>query len=462
MKKLVSLCYTERLHKSPGLIHVGFAGRAPSVSVSDLLAWLFVLLFSAQAQAVSVERMRVRAAPDHTRFVFDLSGPVEHRVFALSKPDRLVLDIKKARMLKSLPRLSADPYIKGIRSAAWSNGDLRIVFDLRRAIVPKSFLLKPTGSFGHRLVLDIYAAKGDRPQAVMTAIPDDPAPRDVFVAIDAGHGGEDPGAQGPHGVQEKQVVLRIARELARQINAREGMRAVLVRDGDYYLSLRKRMQVARKHGADLFVSIHADAFKNPRARGSSVYVVSRRGASSEAARWLAEKENAADLVGGVSLGGKDPLLASVLLDLSQSATLRASTLAAREVFNALRSVGKIHGRRVQKAGFMVLKSPDIPSMLIETAFISNPEEERKLNDPAHQKKLAAAILKGISRYFDKHTPEGTLLARRKLPVKHRIRRGETLSGIAARYAVSLDKLRLENRLRGDRIVVGQILRIPKG
>ncbi len=438
------------------------AGPWPPAFRMPTLYWLLTLLLAWRVDAATVEQMRVRVAPDHTRFVFELSQGVEHRVFALSKPERLVLDLKGARLRASLPKLSSDRLVQRIRSARRGNGDLRVVFDLRKRVVPKSFVLPPAKGYGHRLVLDLRAADSTHKRPVMTALKEEPRPRDVVIAIDAGHGGEDPGATGPHGVREKNVVLAIARELARQVDAIEGMRAVLVRDGDYYLSLRKRMEVARKHGADLFLSIHADAYRNPRARGSSVYVVSRRGASSEAARWLAEKENASDLVGGVRLEDKEPMLAEVLLDLSQSATLDASTQAAREIFKALRSFGPIHGSRVQRAGFVVLKSPDIPSLLVETAFISNPEEERKLADPKFRKRLASTILAGIRRYFDRHTPEGTLLARRKQPIEHRIRRGETLSGIAARYDVSLDLLRRENRLRGDRIVVGQILRIPKG
>ncbi len=439
--------------------------KLPDPLRSALFSWiLFGLLagFATDVAAASVSEVRAHVAPDHTRFVFELSAPIEHRVFALSRPERLVVDLKQTRLSGRMPALPSNPLVKGIRSAARKGGDLRVVFDLRQRVVPKSFLLSPVEGRGYRLVVDLRAADRPRRGPVMTALPEASRARDVVIAIDAGHGGEDPGAIGPHGTHEKQVVLAIARELARQIDAVEGMRAVLVRSGDYFISLRKRMEIARKQGADLFVSIHADAFRNPRARGSSVYVVSQRGASSEAARWLAERENASDLIGGVRLDGREPAVAEVLLDLSQSATLRDSILAAREVFRSLRSIGKIHGSRVQRAGFVVLKSPDIPSMLIETAFISNPEEERKLADPVHQKRLASAILKGIQRYFDQHTPEGTLLARRKQPIRHRIRRGETLSGIAARYAVSLDRLRRENRLRGDRIVVGQILKIPRG
>lgn len=239
------------------------------------------------------------------------------------------------------------------------------------------------------------------------------------------------------------------------------MRAVMTRTGDYYVGLRKRMKIARQHKADLFVSIHADAFHDSRVRGSSVYTLSNRGASSEAARWLAESENAADLVGGVSLDDKDDLLASVLLDLSQTATRQASMDAADQVYRQLKGLGKTHGKRVQQAGFMVLKSPDIPSMLVETAFISNPNEEKRLRDPKHQQKLAKSLVKGVRSYFHTMPPPGTYLAARQ-PRKHVISRGETLSVIAQQYRVSLASLRSVNGLAGDHIRIGQVLKIPGG
>jgi N-acetylmuramoyl-L-alanine amidase len=241
------------------------------------------------------------------------------------------------------------------------------------------------------------------------------------------------------------------------------MRAELTRNGDYFIGLRKRMALARARRADLFVSIHADAFRDKRVRGSSVYVLSQRGASSEAARWLAEKENAADLVGGVSLDDKDGVLASVLLDLSQSATRHASLSAASKVYRELGRVGKVHGRRVQQAGFMVLKSPDIPSMLVETGFISNPAEERNLRDPKYQERMAKAIMAGVQRFFDDAPPPGTLLAeRQKKTQKHVIARGDTLSEIADRYEVSLAALRRKNDIRSEHLIrVGQVLVIPE-
>ena len=254
------------------------------------------------------------------------------------------------------------------------------------------------------------------------------------------------------------VVLKLAQRLQRLIDREPGMRAVLTRKGDYYVDLRKRMEIARSHGADLFVSIHADAFRDKRVSGSSVYILSRNGASSEAARWLAEQENAADLVGGVSLDDKDEVLASVLLDLSQTATISASTDVATQVLGGLKRLGRTHKRHVERAGFMVLKSPDIPSILVETAFLSNPEEERKLNSPAYRRKLAAAVLSGIKAYFLESPPPGTIFEKRR----HVIASGDTLSGIASRYGVSLARLRNANELHADLVRVGQVLNIPAG
>ena len=320
--------------------------------------------------------------------------------------------------------------------------------------------MAPEGRYGHRLVIELEA--GGRPTPVLRV--DDGMERDLVIAIDAGHGGEDPGAIGRGGTKEKDVVLAVARRLAAEIDAEPGMRAVLVRTGDYFLRHRDRMERARRHRADLFVSIHADAFKNRRARGSSVYVLSQKGATDEAARWLAARENAADLVGGVSLDDKDDMLASVLLDLSQNASIGASLDVGDHVLKRLGHIGRLHKRTVQQAGFLVLKSPDIPSILVETAFISNPEEEQLLRSRTHQARISAAVLSGIREYFYANPPPGTWVAHNlhHRPREHVISRGDTLSGIATRYNVSLTALRRFNGLSGDRIRIGQVLRIPTG
>jgi N-acetylmuramoyl-L-alanine amidase len=298
--------------------------------------------------------------------------------------------------------------VKLVRMAHRSTGELRVVLDLSRPIQAKSFLTAPNKRYGYRLVIDLGATQGvDTPVRVEHARPD---ARDLVIAIDAGHGGEDPGAIGKNGTREKDVVLAIARELALKINAEPGMKAVLTRNGDYFVPLRDRMRRARAQAADLFVSIHADSIRDPRIDGSSVYILSQRGATDEASRWLAERENASDLIGGVSLDDKDGVLASVLLDLSQSASLNASQVAAERVLRQLNRVGEIRKPQVQQARFMVLKSPDIPSMLVETAYISNPQEELRLRAQPHQAKLAAAIHQGVHDYFYANPPAGTRIA----------------------------------------------------
>jgi N-acetylmuramoyl-L-alanine amidase len=428
------------------------------------LVSVLLLLFVSPLWATQIDGVRLWTAPDHTRLVFDASSPAEHSVFSLTGPDRLVIDFEAATLGKEFDAEQvADRHLKGMRHAVRPDGRLRVVLDLKQAVRPKTFLLKPTASYGHRVVVDLYPVGATRQPRVAKTTKDNQRARDVVVAIDAGHGGEDPGASGSkYGTKEKTVTLEIAKRLKRLVDAQPGMRGELTRTGDYFIGLRKRMALARKHRADLFLSIHADAFRDKRVRGASVYVLSRRGASSEAARWLAEKENASDLVGGVSLDDKDAMLRSVLIDLSQSATRHASLSAASQVYQQLGRVGKTHGRRVQQAGFMVLKSPDIPSMLVETGFISNPGEERNLRNPRFQERMAKAIMHGVRAYFKESPPPGTLLAERQTKtVKHVIARGDTLSEIADRYQVSLASLRRENRIRSDNhIEIGQVLLIP--
>jgi N-acetylmuramoyl-L-alanine amidase len=417
-----------------------------------------------QAAQISVNGVRVWSAPDHTRLVFDTAAPVAHRLFTLDQPERLVIDVENALLEAKLPTTGKrNRLIRRIRSSVRAGQDVRVVLDLKSPIRAKSFMLKPNEQYGHRLVIDLEPKTTDDPRPVaQVALRRDKSEvgRDLIIAIDAGHGGEDPGAKGPSGVFEKNVVMDIARKLAEKVDAEPGMKAVLIRTGDYYIGLRKRIHKAREERADLFVSIHADAFRDPKVGGASVYTLSQRGASSEAAHWLAEKENSADLVGGIDLEDKDDLLASVLLDLSMSATMQASREAADDVLRQLRKLGKTHKRSVQYAGFQVLKAPDIPSMLVETAFISNPDEESHLKDAAHQDRLAVALLKGIRNYFRTYPPSGTWMAQ-NTQRKHVISYGDTLSTIAKQYQVSLAELRTANNLRGDRIRVGQVLSIPE-
>jgi len=426
--------------------------------------WIAILLLislPALAGQTEVIGVRIWPAPDHTRLVFDLSGPAEHSLFTLPEPDRIVIDLKNARLRDNLSTDITKGPVKGIRSGARNATDLRIVLDTKQTMRPKSFALKPYGENGNRLVLDLYHNNNKKERKVAKTARPTPRKqaskklRDVVIAIDAGHGGEDPGARGYRGTREKDVVLAIARRLEALVKKQPGMRPVMIRNGDYYISLRGRMKKARQKRADIFISIHADAFHNKKAKGSSVYTLSPRGATSEAARWLAESENKADLIGGVSLDDKDDILASVLLDLSQTASLEASLDVADHILGGLKRVGKVHKRTVQSASFMVLKSPDIPSVLIETAFISNPEEERKLRSKAYQQKLAKALMKGISKYFNRFPPPGTHLARR-----HVIQSGETLSAIAQQYRVPVKSLRDVNALQSNTVKVGQTLQIP--
>lgn len=381
---------------------------------SVLTAMVVGIVTAAPAFAsVTVKDVRVWAGPDATRVVFDLSAPAKHSVMTLSNPDRVVVDLASAKAADFVRSLPTDQgFVKRIRVGEQGNGDLRVVIDLAANAVPKSFPIGPSGSYGHRLVVDLEpGAKREPPRVVKSA--SDVRGRDVIIAIDAGHGGQDPGSIGKRGTFEKNVTLAIAKRLKSRIDRERGMRAVLTRDGDYFVPLRERIARARKHQADMFISIHADAFHDRSVVGSSVYVLSARGASDESARWLADRENAADLVGGVTLDDKDDVLKSVLLDLSQGATMSASIDAAERVMNSLYRMGNITRRGVKHAGFMVLKAPDIPSLLVETAFISNPTEEARLINPKHQQRLAEAIHGGVREYFYSSPPPGTLIAQLK-------------------------------------------------
>ncbi len=429
---------------------------------NSLILILFALFFTSAASAGSLVRdARLWSAPDHTRIVFDISAPVQHKLFSLSKPNRIVVDLHNAKLSK---QLIGPEYSKGvvsrIRSAKHKKTGTRIVLDLSADVKPKSFLLKPHKSYGHRLVIDLQKKKVGSKAAIArkaTTIKKNQQ-RDLVIAIDAGHGGEDPGAIGHRGTREKDVVMAISRKLQHLISRQRGMRAVMVRDSDYYIGLRKRVEIARKHKADMFISIHADAFHNKNAKGASVYALSQRGASNETARWLAESENASDFIGGVSLEDKDDLLASVLLDLSMNGKVEASLELGDYVLSELKSVNRVHKRNVGQAGFAVLKSPDIPSILVETAFISNPSEEKKLRSARYQQRMAESILRGVRTYFSRNEVPGTLLAQRR----HVIARGENLSVIADQYNVSLKALRSQNALKSDRLRVGEVLLIPGG
>ena len=397
--------------------------------------------------ATQVSSARIWPAQEYTRITLESGAPIAHNVFTIANPHRLVLDLENVESSTALDVLSSkisadDPYVSGVRIGRFKPGVIRLVLDLKAQVKPQVFTLKPVGDYGHRLVLDVYpvepvdpllallekkvvpapAAGGttsntqpQQPASGAARVPGAKKPaaeiaRLVTVAIDAGHGGEDPGAKGRSGTYEKHVTLAIAKKLKALVDDEPNMRAVLIRDGDYYIPLANRVIKARKVQADLFVSIHADAFIKPHARGSSVFALSERGATSAIAGWLAKKENEADLIGGVNIDVADPTLKQVLLDLSQTATINDSLKLARAVLGEIGEVNDLHRERVEQAGFAVLKAPDIPSILVETAFLTNPDDERKLRDEKYQDSMARAMLVGIRKYFAANPP----IARSKL------------------------------------------------
>lgn len=438
------------------------------------ILFFLAMLVSVAAQAgTRVEGARLWPAPDHTRLVLDTAGLVEHNVFSLSSPPRLVIDLKNTALQTDFGAVDlAGSPIRSIRSAPRNGSDLRVVLDLASDIKPRSFVLEPNQQYGHRLVIDLIDEEGSRLERATspTVTQDSAGKRDIIVVIDAGHGGEDPGAIGPKGTREKDVVLRMAKRLADLINSKPGFTAKLTRTGDYYVGLRNRTLLARKYNADLFVSVHADAFRTPQPRGASVFALSQRGATSETARWLAQSENRSDLIGGaggVSLDGRDDMLAGVLLDLSMTASINASLGVGGSILGRLGKVAKLHKSGVEQAAFVVLKSPDIPSILVEAGFISNPTEEKNLASEWYRDKLAKAIMEGIESYFEQTPPPGTLLAWQKKQgrgghdVSHyRIQRGDTLSAVARENRTTVGELMRFNGMNDDRVMVGQTIRIP--
>ncbi|MCC7517502.1 MAG: N-acetylmuramoyl-L-alanine amidase [Pseudomonadales bacterium] len=485
---------------------------------------LFAVVFSTAALAADINHVRVWRAPDNTRLVFDLSGASEHRLLTLpgekGSVQQIIVTLPNASFKADEKKIAlANTPIISLRSKV-DGKDVQLIIDLSARVKPKSFLLPPNNQYGDRLVLDLFDE--DSPREVKTAAPAAGGMRDIVIAVDPGHGGEDPGARSQRGEYEKHITLAIARELVKKISSTPGYTAFLTRSGDYFVSLRGRTQIARNKGADLFISIHADAFKDPSARGAGVFALSPRGATSETARWLAQSENESDLVGGVNLGDKDPMLQGVLLDLSMTATVATSLDMGDQVLAQMKKIAKMHRGFVEQAGFVVLKNPDIPSLLIETGFITNAEEARNLTNPSYQIKLAQSIFTGIDRHFrakppmdtalaaarggkvkstmDKAVPilkdssaapskkevvaerdaMETLLAERAAPaktktvqatkpvektnkaprvIKHVVKKGETLSGIASKYRVSMASVREQNRLRSNEVQVGQTLQI---
>jgi N-acetylmuramoyl-L-alanine amidase len=476
-----------------------------------VLLWMAVLC-SPGSYAADVQGMRIYRSPDSTRLVFDLSSAVEHRIEVLpptaDKPERLLIELKNTAMKgDGSPLDLQDTPITQIRFGQHNDFDLWTVLDLKARVTPKIFLLKPMGQYGNRLVVDLYdqvpapvpavveQAPTTPPSAVPGQPPAPPSPlRNILIVIDAGHGGEDPGAMGPNRLREKDITLQIAKELQAVINVQPGYRAELTRKGDYFIPLEGRSKIAADKKADLFVSIHADAFTNKRAAGASVFAWSQRGATSTTAKFLADSENLSDLVGGADPAAVDNTFAQVLADLSIDGVVNYSLGMGTDILREIGGITHLHKRHVEQAGFMVLKSVRVPSLLIETGFISNPDEAKRLSSQQYQQQLARAIFSGINRYFTRvpppdtyiaaqqagkpvvYTPEPSLpyVAENKAPsakpvvkkpevkrtIIHTVKRGETLSGISAKYNVTVTALKKHNKLKSSTVYVGQKLKIP--
>lgn len=438
------------------------------------------------AAIVDVKGLRIWPSPGSVRVVFDLNSPVTYKVHTLASPNRVVIDFQNVRFNVNVNKIALrNTNINNLRVGKQGANVTRIVLETAARVKPKSFLLSPNEKYGYRLVIDLESTekqailalfdldqigKIDSPQRIRKNTGKTEKlsnSRNFIIAIDAGHGGEDPGAIGPLGTKEKDIALKIARELKILINKNSSLRGFLIRDGDYYIGLRERMQRARAQNADLFISLHADAYTSPNARGSSVFILSKKGASSEAAKWLAEKENRADLVGGVSLENKGNVLASVLLDLSQAANEDASLEAASSVLKSLGRVTTLHKKYVERAGFAVLKAPDMPSVLVETGFVSNPSTERLLRSDAHRRHIAQNIMAGLQQYFA-NKPRRVLQVQtvaqtpknKQKYLYYMVKKGDTLGLVANKHKVSMQSLRIANKLKKDAIFVQQKLIIP--
>lgn len=422
--------------------------------------------FAAVAQAGTINDIRISQSNGLTRLIFDLSKQADHRLFPLSNPDRIVLDISggalSSKVKNKLSSLSSGALAK-VRTGTRKNG-IRFVLDLNRKAKAKSSVLPASGKYGNRVIVDLsYGKSTNFSTPVKTADNILNIKRDIVVVVDPGHGGKDPGAIGKYKIREKNIVLSIGKELAKRINSINGFKAVLTRSTDIYLPLRTRSKIAREANADLLVSIHADAFTNSRARGASVWALSLSGKTSEMGRWLAQQEQSADLVGGISLDDKDELLAEVLLDMSMNSTIQSSLNIGARVVKKMDIVAHMHKDSVQQAGFVVLKSPDIPSILVETGFVSNPTEAKNLGSANYRKKIARSIAEGIVLAFKEAPPQGSLLAwqqQNKFSGSYVVAKGDTLSSIARRNRVSLVALRRANSLKNDAIWIGQKLVIP--
>jgi len=419
---------------------------------------LVVGLTGPLSAAVEVTGLRVWHAPDRTRLVFELSAPGPYTAFSLSDPARLVLDLPATQLKMTLPAVgSMGPTLKAVRSGEPAVGVLRLVLDLGAPVAFQVFTVAAVGGHRDRVVVDLYPKDPDDFDAKVPLTEPTNSGKDYIVVIDAGHGGEDPGAVGYRGLREKDVVLNIARRLARLIDEEPGMRSILTRTGDYYLRLRRRVYIARRAEASLFVSIHADAFPSQSARGASVYSLSQSGATSEMAAYLAQRENAADLAGGVSLSDRDEDLAEVMLDMQLDWKIEESRLLGTHVLSALATLGPLHSRNVEQAGFTVLKAPAIPSVLIEVGYVTHPSDSKRLQHVGHLERLAAALFRGVLAYC--HKRPGCPLPQTMMKT-HIVKPGDSLSRIATRYGSNVGAIKRRNGLQTDVIQVRQKLFIP--
>lgn len=445
----------------------------PRLRPSALL--LLLACCATAAQAAVVESIRTYRAPEYTRLVFDLDTPLEHKIFTLENPDRVVIDLVGSRFEGRVDDLNlGETPIDAIRHAPRNEKDVRIVLDMKSRVRPRSFLLGKNEQYGDRLVIDLYDAGEGSVEAreVVASASTVDNRRDIVIAISAGHGGEDPGAIGVNRLREKDVVLAIAREVEKRINATPGFKALMVREGDYYIGLRERVQLAHKYDADFYVAIHADAHTNKEANGATLYALSQNGATSEHARILADKENAADLIGGVgpvSLTDKDEVLRSVLVDLSMTGSIATSLEIGKHLIDTLDKVTTLRRRNVEQAAFVELKSADIPSLLVESGYITNARDAKNLASPEWRARFAATLVDGIVSWFRARPPVGTMVAWQKEhggeiaatnDGTYTVQRGDSLSRIAQRFKMDVSVLMFANDLTDDTIRVGQVLKIP--
>jgi len=415
------------------------------------------LIFFNLAYASEINGIRFWQDPEKTRVVFDLSEDVKYKLFTLPNPSRLVVDIENSSLNLDLSKIELPKdFVKNIRGSSQPT-KTRIVIDLNQKMTTNDFKLKPYQKFGHRLVVDLKPKNGKKKVTKTAESAVKNKNRDLVIVIDAGHGGEDPGAPGG----EKGVNLAVAKKLAALINKEKGMKAVLTRTGDYFVQLRRRTDIARENRADLFISLHADGFTDKRVRGTSVWILSPKGADSEMGRWLEQKGNASDLAGGVDISHQDPLVAQVILDLSMNYSVGESLKAAELVRKQLANkMPKMHGKEIKKAAFVFLKMPDIPAFLVEMGFISNKTERKQLKSSKHQKLIAKSILSGVKTYFKSNAPDGSLYAVMAKSKSHEVKSGDTLSEIAQSYDIPISSLRAHNQLKNDRLKIGQIIQIP--